>query len=670
MPVESMHIAGIGGEVWLRILFAAAVLVFAWRMAELVRILKLGRAENRWNLPVRRAGIFLREVIGQKRLFEEPVIGWAHPLIFWGFCLFAIASALMLLGGMFPAAGIPQAEAIPVLAPLIDIFALIVLIALAAASIRRFFFAPKGLERTRDAAMILVLIAALMVTYLLAESLARAGEGPWKPVGFWTNRMMASAGLSESQILAVANASWWIHVLVLLGFLAYLPYSKHMHLLWGPFAVFFAETPRKGALPPAVEPNPGGDGNSNPLGRFTWRMLLSAYSCAECGRCERVCPASESGSVLSPKTLVHAFKEDVLRKGKAALRGAANGNGAAAGAGIPPQAVWGCATCYACMERCPVRNEHVPLIVELRRALVEDGGVDEHLQEALVSLQRYGNSFGQAPRKRLEWAKGLPFKIKDIRKEPARYLWFVGDYASYHPSAMRAARKTAMAFHRLGLDFGVLGPAERNSGNDARRAGEEGLFEMLAAQNIEAMEKAEFERIVTTDPHTYHSLVNEYPELGFEWPTEHHAQLLARLLDNGGGEGIRPLGVRAAYHDPCYLGRVNGVFDEPRRVLERLGVEIAEPPRTRDRSFCCGAGGGRVWMEEEEGIEARPAELRVREILELEGVSVLATACPKDIAMFEDAVKTAGAGDRLRIADIGELACEAMGLETGMEAAT
>jgi len=667
MPTEEV-VWGMSGFLWLRILFLVAVAVFIFRMLQLLRVLKMGASDDRFNHWGLRVATFFKEVMGQSRMFSEPIIGWAHPVIFWGFCLFVIASALMLLGGMFPSIPIPQVEQIPVLGTFVDLFAVVVIVGLVAAGIRRYALTPEGLQRTWDASLILVLIAGLMVTFLLVEAGGKV-EGvtqTWLPAGAAVAAGLQAIGVSTETIAKIGVASWWIHVVILLGFLIYLPYSKHMHLLWAPAAVLFAELPDKGTLPPATFDE--STGKEAPLGDYTWRMLLSAYSCAECGRCDRSCPASASGSTLSPREVIHQFKEYVLKTGlgKANKEASSDGNGDGRDSGatpvipVAPSMVWGCTTCYACMERCPVRNEHVPLIVQMRRKLMDEGMLDASLQEALSSLQRYGNSLGKSPRKRFEWAKDLSTPLKNAEKEPVETLWFLGDYAAYHPSSARVSRLMATVFETAGIDFGVLLKGEKSSGNDARRAGEEGLFEMLAEQNVKAMNNSQFRDVVTTDPHSYHILRHEYANFGFDKPVLHYTELLDDCLADGRLEIKNGLAGRAVYHDACYLGRINGIYDPPRRIIQAVGLDLVEMPRSREASFCCGAGGGKIWMDEEEGVTERPAVIRIREALEMDDVTQFVVACPKDLGMFEDAVKTVGAEDRIKVVDIGELVFQAL----------
>jgi Fe-S oxidoreductase len=464
------------------------------------------------------------------------------------------------------------------------------------------------------------------VTYLVGQA-AAAGVG----------------GLSTSTAETLYVAMWWIHIVAVLGFLAYLPFSKHLHLLASPFNVFTASL-ETGGMPPPSE-------GAAKLEEFTWRELWNGLSCAECGRCDRACPAYASGEALSPQDLVHNVKLMVL--------GAASGDGHGSLIdAVGAEAVWACTTCMACMDRCPVFNEHIPLIVQMRRHLVGEGAVGAGVQDMLMGMTRYGNSFGQSPRNRPKWTRDLEFEIKDARKEPVEYLWYVGDYASFDPRVQEVTRAAARVFRRADLDIGILYEAEQSAGNDVRRVGEEGLFEMLRDKNLAALESALFQAIVTTDPHTYHVLRHEY---GLDGKVKHYTEVIDDLVTSGRLPVQPNGGGRVTYHDPCYLGRYNGVYEAPRHVLGGLGLDLVEMPRNRSAAYCCGAGGGRIWMEDAPGAGERPAESRVREAAALPGVATMVVACPKDLVMFRDALKTTGLEGTLDVRDIVELVEDAMG---------
>jgi Fe-S oxidoreductase len=600
--------------------------LFGRRAYRYVKVLLGARAEKRWDHPGQRLRLVLVNVLGQRRLLEEPVAGAAHFLIFWAFVFYASGFFWNLVRGLFPILPIPFADEVGWMRAALAVFGVLGLAALAVAAVRRYFFAPPRLEKSRDASIILALIAVVLISSL---------------VGIWFH----------TSAPAVARAMWWVHMVTVLGFMAYLPYSKHMHLLASPFGVFFGSL-QPGSVPSASEGAARRD-------EFTWRQLLSGLACAECGRCDRACPAFNSGFALSPKMLMHHMKE--LVRGDVPSGPGDGDGGGFIGSVVKPEEIWACTSCLACMTRCPVMNEHIPVLMEMRRRLVGEGNMDKSLQDALKNLTRYGNSFGMAPRARPKWTQQLQFSIKDARKEPVRYLWFVGDYASYDPRVAAATCASARVFRRAGLDFGILYEGEYNSGNDVRLAGEEGLFETLRDKNLASFAKAHFDEIVTTDPHSFQALKHEYPATNGARSVRHHTQLLSDLILSGELPLKKKLGMKVTYHDPCYLGRYNAVFNAPRRVMAALGLDLVEMPQNRTYAYCCGAGGGRIWMEDPPVIKERPAITRVREAASLKGVHTLVVVCPKDLVMFQDAIKTIGLEDQLEVKELSELVEQAMG---------
>lgn len=306
------------------------------------------------------------------------------------------------------------------------------------------------------------------------------------------------------------------------------------------------------------------------------------------------------------------------------------------------------------MEVCPLHIEHVPKIVDMRRQLVEQGSVPRTLQDALSAVQRTGNSMGKPPRQRPKWTKKLTFAVKDARKEPVDILWFVGDYASYDPRVEHITVKVAEILHAAGVDFGILFEAEQNSGNDVRRAGEEGLFEMLARSNIETIDACTYRRIMTTDPHSLNALRNEYAAFGKSYPVQHYTEVLDELAEADKLRLKADQGGVVTYHDPCYLGRYNGGFDAPRRLIARAGYRLHEMGRCRENSFCCGAGGGRIWGDDA-GVVERPSENRIKEALALGDVTRFVVACPKDTVMYTAAVQALGVQDHIKVCDIVDL---------------
>ncbi|MBI2544929.1 MAG: (Fe-S)-binding protein, partial [Candidatus Rokubacteria bacterium] len=506
------------------------------------------------------------------------------------------------------------------------------------------------------------------VTGFLVEGLRIAADRPpfeaWSVVGWQLANLFDLTGVT-----ALANplhlAGWWVHALLALGFVAYIPYSKAIHMVVDMANLLFKDE-RAGKQLPAVPEGAGAQGYET-LADFTWKELLDLDACTKCGRCHVACPARASGAPLSPRDLILELREhaEATFGGSSWLHETAvrEGDGKVAGGVIKAETLWACTTCLACVEACPVGIEHVPLIVQLRRRLVSDGTLDANLQGVLEKIGRYGNSFGQSERLRGRWTQGLPFRVKDARKEPVEYLWFVGDYASYDPSLQELTRAVARVFQRLGLDFGILYDGERNSGNDVRRVGEEGLYQLLVEKNLSVLGKAQFKEIITTDPHSYNTLRFEYPEFGGAFRVRHYTEVLSAALGGGRVPVARRLAGVATYHDPCYLSRYTEVTEAPREILRALGLTLVEMGRNRANSFCCGAGGGRIWMGDTRtpGVPT-PSEQRIHEALEIAGVRYFVVACPKDVTMYRDAVKTSGQEGRIEVKELIELVEEAISL--------
>jgi Fe-S oxidoreductase/nitrate reductase gamma subunit len=657
----------IPGTVWLWAMTVISMSLFTWRLSSFVAVFRKTKPENRiGNIGTRLKhvviDVLLEPRFNDRQKLVNRIVWPVHMAIFWGFVVYAGSFAFMLLKGLFPFMPYPWPDTLPLVNFLLEVFGVLVLIALCIAAYRRFVIRPPGVTQSIDALVILCLIFLVMLTSILSLSFEVAQHpdraSAWQPissvVGPWFS------GLTPYTAHRLHMAMWWGHFAIVLGFFAYLPFSKHFHLLASPFNVFFTNLEPKGALfreEIAAEPSQTFDYRD-----FTWKDVLGSLSCAQCGRCDRCCPGFECATGLSPQDVVHELKEHVL-EARLALR---QGNGHAAAMRplidglISRDEIWGCTTCLSCTLHCPVRNEHVSLINRMRRYLVARGELDASLQDTLTGVARYGNSFGQSERNRAKWTKDLPFKLKDARKEAVEYLWFVGDYASFDPRLQETTRNVARIFHAANLDVGILYDGERNAGNDVRRIGEEGLFEMLAEKNIATIEKCTFRHIVTTDPHTLNTLKNEYPLLGRSYSVMHYTELMHHLIEAGALDLKRNGKTRMTYHDPCYLGRYNDVYDPPRAIIDAVGMELVEMPRNREDGYCCGAGGGHIWMEDKPGCMERPAEHRIREAAALRDVHTVVAACPKDIVMFEDAIKTTGNEAGMAVTDISTLVWNAL----------
>ena len=489
-------------------------------------------------------------------------------------------------------------------------------------------------------------------------------------------------GTSDGALRVVRHTIWWSHGLLALAFVSAIPYTKASHML-ASFGSLVVRDPQAGkrlrAIPPELASEPAGYGA---LADFSGVHLLQLDACTKCGKCHEACPALATGRPLSPRDVVLELREQANSAMREVgiggvlgvlIKGQQPGNGAFTSPvvredGVHADTVWSCMQCNACVEACPVGIEQAPIINQMRRRLVEEGELPANLQTALQTIHKSGNSFGERARKRGRWTEELDFEVKDARKESVDVLWFVGDYASFDPRSQKVTRALARLFSAAELDFGILYDGERNSGNDVRRAGEEGLFEALAEQNVAALEECDFQRIVTSDPHSLNTLRNEYPELisdelGGAWSVVHHTSLLLELIEAGRLPLEGGLDYRVTYHDPCYLGRHNGGYDAPRAILEALGCTLVEMPRNRDNSFCCGAGGGRIWIPDEPGVE-RPSENRIHEAVALGELDYFVVTCPKDVTMYEDAIKTSGNAERIELRELTELIEEATSTAT------
>ena len=481
----------------------------------------------------------------------------------------------------------------------------------------------------------------------------------------------ALGGVAAPVLGGLRHGLWWFHGLLAVSFVASIPYTKAAHMLSSWLTLALRDPLAGKRLRPITADRADEPAGYGALRDFSPLHLLQLDACTKCGKCHEACPANATGRPLSPRDVILELREQANHAEADAgiggllgslLHGDADGAGFTAGVmgtdGVRTETVWSCMQCNACVEICPVGIEQAPIINQLRRRLVEDGELDPNLQATLEVIHKSGNSFGENRRKRGRWTEGLEFDVPDARKQAVDVLWFVGDYASFDPRSQRVTRSLARLLHAAGVNFGILYDGERNAGNDVRRIGEEGLFESLAEHNIAALAGCEFQRIVTTDPHSLNTLRQEYPDLGGSWPVIHHTELLLELIEAGVLPVAGRLSYRVTYHDPCHLGRFQGEYDAPRRILQRLGCTLVEMPRNRDNSFCCGAGGGRIWIADTPDQE-RPSENRIREAIGLPEVELFVVTCPKDVTMYEDAIKTSGNAERIELRELTELIEEA-----------
>lgn len=678
-------------QVLFYVLGAIATVCFLYGFWRRYKKYRKGRAENRFDRLWHRIRRALVVIITNATVRKGDRFGGiAHTLILWGFIILFIGTVLVAIDHdvlRFFDMKMLEGNFYLGFSLVLDVFGVLFIIGLIGMMVRRAVMKPPALDYARaddhggnydrsgfvtDDMIFVWLLLVIAVTGFLIEGFRIAQGMPeferWSPVGWGLASMFT--GLGAETLWDWHVWTWWVHGLAALAFVAYVPYSKMMHIVTDAANLVFTNERSAQSLP---KPPEGSMGYAS-ITDFTWKELLDLDACTKCGRCHIACPANAAGTTLSPRDVIldlRTFANEALAtpeflKQKFSAESKWPGPHAegplkvdVAEAVVRPETLWSCTTCMSCMEQCPVGIEHLTHIVQMRRHLVDDAKVDDNLQGALMNLGDYGNSFGESPKKRARWTKGLSFKIKDARKEPVEYLWFVGDFASFDPRIQALSRQVAEILNAAGVDFGILYDGEKNAGNDVRRVGEEGLFEMLAEDNIKALAKAEFKEIFTTDPHTLNTLRNEYPDLGASHTVHHYTGLLSKLISEGKISIETPIGERVTYHDPCYLARYNGEVLAPRDVMRAIGLDLHDMPRCGTNTFCCGAGGGRIWMDTS-NEEQRTSEQRIEEALALGGVRYFVTACPKDYTMYSDAVKTLGKEDQLQVKDLIELVAEAV----------
>jgi Fe-S oxidoreductase len=630
---------------------AAALALAAIRAMPYVRPILSAPSADRWDKPGERLAGVLADLGLHRRLLTIRHSGALHAMIFAGFLVLFSAIIQSFGSGLIPGFSLQPIGGNTWIALLQDVFAVVITIGIGLAAWQRQFLRPKRFEGSNatDAWIIYGLVLAVVVTMLLEFAFRLAAQNElsaWRPVSSVIARAILAAGIRHDTAQLGSAVAYWLHVAAVLGFLVYIPGSKHRHIFTAAPNIFFRNLRPKGELASAA-PGETSSGVAE-ISQFDWKHRLDLISCTECGRCQAACPAFASGLPLSPKTLIMDLRDRMVAEQTG------HDQGPLIGGTISEETLWSCTTCRACIDACPVHIEQMPKIIEMRRSLIETGAIEPMLQTALGNLQQYGNSFGKPARQRARWTKDLGFPVKNALKEHVDVLWFVGDFASFDPRAQKITAHVARLLHTAGVDFGILFEAERNAGNDVRRVGDEGMFETLAKANIELLEQCSFRRIMTTDPHTLNALRQEYGTFDHRYDVIHYTQLLDEIIRENRLILKKGAGNRVTYHDPCYLGRYNGGFEAPRALIAATGHSLHEMGRCRENSFCCGAGGGRIWMDDSAMIE-RPSENRIKEALALGDIDTFVVCCPKDLVMYSAAVQNLGVQDRIVVRDISEL---------------
>jgi Fe-S oxidoreductase len=680
-------------------LFWGAALLFALAMARHLRIFAAARATGPSpfeNVPARAWGVIEYAFI-QTKMFKDVRAALLHWGIFWGFVLLTVGTANIVTGGLVQAIiSIPFGGALwPVVLAMQNVVAVIVIFSVLWAFERRFISRPKRLTYNRDALLILGMIGTLVAAEFVAGIFESARYGD-QPGAFIANWLAGFIRDKPPQTLEAGFAiSWWLHMLIVAAFLIYLPFSKHLHIATSFFNIYFRKLKPRGELPQMDLENEDATFGLRTLADLGWNDLLDGFTCTECGRCQQACPAWNTGKPLNPKTFIMGIR-DMSVEAEHGLPLIPNSPSAASFGlsdsidqkallapivdnAIPYDAVWDCVTCGACVEACPVLIEHVDKIVGLRRNLVlEDSRFPSELNVAFRNMEGVANPWGQPPTTRTDWTRGLPFAVPTVaelaaedRLDELEVLYWVGCAAAFDERNRKVARAFATCLDAAGISFAILGQEESCTGDPARRMGNDYVFQMLATGNIETLNRYRMgERtIVTACPHCFNSIGVEYGQLGGHFRVIHHAAYLRELLAGGRlrvidadarTDGSGGTGRSVTLHDSCYLTRYNGIVEEPREVLGSIaGLELREMDNRGRNTFCCGAGGGRMWMEETRGT--RINESRTAQALAT-GASTVATECPFCMTMLKDGLEAAqsGTGGTVRAIDIAELLAESL----------
>ncbi|MBM3932889.1 MAG: (Fe-S)-binding protein [SAR202 cluster bacterium] len=655
------------------LMFGLAGIVLYGRV---VKLILLGEPSGRFDRPMERFLGAMPLVFGQKKVLQRTDIkrdraGLAHFFIFWGFLSFSLSYAIFIFAdSLWPdfSRTLLTETGVRLYATYLDLLAVGFLIVLGWAALRRWVFTPRRLSfdltQKPEAAIILGLITLLMVLTLLTDALyvASGGTGPaGKTIVGHAIGEALSGVLSDGAAGTLHAVAWWAHLGIILGFAVYIPMSKHMHLLGTPLSFFMRDLAPMGTLSTPKDLETMDTFGAENVKQFTWKQLLDGYACAVCGRCTDSCPANISGKILSPMHVAEGLKDQLIEEGGRILKNYEGGPGPTPFIGrlVQPEALWDCLTCGACEQECPVGVEHIDSIIDMRRHLVmEKSEMPETAMNALMNMEQRGHPWRGTTFSRTDWANGL--EIKTLADHPtAEILFWVGCTGALEQRSQKIARSMASVLKRAGVDFAILGNEEECTGDPARRMGNEYLYQTMAQQNIEVFKQYNVKKIVTICPHCFNVIKNEYPHLAGNYEVVHYTQFVAGLIAQGKIKPVVELNTTMAYHDSCYLGRHNGVYDAPRDIANVIpGLKLVEMTRCKDRGFCCGAGGGHMWIEESRG--RRVNHVRTEQFLETKADTV-GVSCPFCLQMFNEGIQSNPNAQQKQAKDLIEMVEASLG---------
>jgi len=638
------------------------------------RIMFGAKWENRLGTPrdiLERIVTFPSLVLGLSRVNRQRYwySGVLHSLIFWGFMVLQIRTLNFILDGFHESASFESIFGMLYTGfrPVMDLFNVLVILGVGMAAYQRIFIKPPRITLNPDAWFILFLTAFLMITDVMANSFAifldRGDRDAFSFFAFGLANLWDAIGMTRAPAEALHTTWWYLHLLDFLVFLAYLPISKHSHILTAPINVFFRRLTATGILQPIADMEEREVFGVGKVEDFSWKQIMDFYTCTECGRCEINCPAFISGKDLSPKKIMHDMR-GVAEQDVRGLVGMASTNG-----DVEPlklidavgfDAIWDCVNCGACQYQCPVLIEHVPALMDMRRFLVMDeANMPETAAATLMNLEQRGHPWRGTTLTRTSWMEALDFEIPAFDGSQ-EYLFWVGCTGALVERNVTVTQATARLLHEAGVSFGVLGEEEPCTGDPARRLGNEYLFQIQASATVELLKAKNVQKLIATCPHCFNVMKKEYPQLDGHFEVYHHTEVFAELVKEGRLNPQHELAEKVVYHDSCFMGRHNDVYEAPRDVIRAIpGAELVELPRCRENGFCCGAGGSHMWVEESKG--RRINHIRTEEAQE-QGCGILAANCPFCIQMFDDGIPSVEQDEekRMQAFDVAELLAEAV----------